>query len=234
MSPEQLFQAGDLDAAIAALNVILRDRPADHQNRTFLFELLCFAGDYARADKQLDILEQQNADAATGGGALYHGALRAERARLEMFENGRFPGVPENARHVSGIVNGKQFDSIEDADPRIGPYLEVFAAGDYRLLPWQDIATLEMEPPKRLRNLLWAPAALQAAETSKEKEFGQVLLPVIAALSCRHPDGAVRLGRISDWSDAGDPVGQKLLLIDGEEIPFLEIRTLEILQPDTM
>jgi type VI secretion system protein ImpE len=232
MSPEQLFQNGDVDAAIAALNTILRDRPGDHHSRTFLFELLCFAGDYARAEKQLDILEQQNTDAATGGGALYHGALRAERARAGMFETGQLPGAPENARPVSGTLNGKPFESLEDADPRIGPYLEVFAANDYRLVPWQDVASLEMEPPKKLRNLLWAPAALQVADSAVERESGQVLLPVIVALSCKHTDGAVRLGRITEWPESGQPIGQKLLLVDGEEIPYLEIRSLEIFQPE--
>jgi protein involved in temperature-dependent protein secretion len=41
----------------------------------------------------------------------------------------------------------------------------------------------------------------------------------------------VRLGRVTDWVEvdgAEVPVGQKLLLVDGEEISILEIRELEI------
>lgn len=61
MSVQQLFQAGRLDDAIQALNAEVRDNPTDAKRRTFLFELLCFSGDFARAEKQLDILEAKGA-----------------------------------------------------------------------------------------------------------------------------------------------------------------------------
>ena len=45
-------------------------------------------------------------------------------------------------------------------------------------------------------------------------------------------DGAVRLGRVTEWRDLGAgpiaPIGQKLLLVDDEEFPMLELRELEI------
>ena len=48
-------------------------------------------------------------------------------------------------------------------------------------------------------------------------------------------EDAVRLGRVTEWveSDSGEavPVGQKMLLVDGEEFPLLEIRKLEINLP---
>ncbi|HEU4455500.1 MAG TPA: type VI secretion system accessory protein TagJ, partial [Longimicrobium sp.] len=67
-------------------------------------------------------------------------------------------------------------------------------------------------------------------------ELGEVLLPVLAPLSWRHPDGEVRLGRVTDWEEGEDggepvPVGQKLLLVDGEPVPILEVRALEIARP---
>ena len=49
MTAQSLFQAGRLDDAIGALSAELRDNPTDAQRRTFLFELLCFAGNYDRA-----------------------------------------------------------------------------------------------------------------------------------------------------------------------------------------
>jgi len=58
------------------------------------------------------------------------------------------------------------------------------------------------------------------------------LLPVMTPTASRHPDPAVRLGRVTEWEalDGGGeaPVGQKLLLVDGEEFPILELRELEI------
>ena len=53
MNPQELYQAGHLNEAIKALSAELRDSPTDSKRRTFLFELLCFAGEYERADKQL-------------------------------------------------------------------------------------------------------------------------------------------------------------------------------------
>jgi type VI secretion system protein ImpE len=42
----------------------------------------------------------------------------------------------------------------------------------------------------------------------------------------------VRLGRSTVWEEEADgealPFGQKMLLVDGEEFPLLEVRTLEI------
>jgi len=52
MRARELFQAGQLDAAIDALGVEVRDNPTDTQRRTFLFELLCFAGQYGRANPE--------------------------------------------------------------------------------------------------------------------------------------------------------------------------------------
>ena len=44
MKARELLQAGRLSAAVAALSEEVKLHPADVQLRTFLFELLCFAG----------------------------------------------------------------------------------------------------------------------------------------------------------------------------------------------
>jgi type VI secretion system protein ImpE len=229
MQARQLFQAGKLDEAIEALGAEVRDNPADAQRRAFLFELLCFAGNYDRAEKQLAVLGRGNRNAEMGA-LLYHAALHADRLRQEMFTKKSFP--LSTARVVGGTLNGKPFDSITDADPRIGARLELFAAGQYTWLAFEHIASIQMQPPKLLRDLLWTPALVRTAESFKELELGEVLLPVIAPLTWQHDDGAVRLGRQTEWVGLEDgeevPMGQKLLLVDGEEIPILEIRELEI------
>jgi type VI secretion system protein ImpE len=234
MTAKALLEAGKLSEAIAALNVELRDNPGDVQRRTFLFELLCFAGNYDRADKQLDILSGDNPNSGMGG-LLYKSALHAERQRQTMFEKQSFPlsSAPESP---SGKINGTAFESIEDADPRIGARLELFAAGQYMWIPFAQIESIELPPPKRLRDLMWAPAIVRTSKGFEGMELGEVLLPVIAPLSWKHPDEAVRLGRATEWEDLeGDgqaPVGQKMLLIDGEEIPFLDVRQLDIDVPE--
>ena len=56
MTPRELFQAGKLKEAIQSLGSELRDNPTDAKRRTFLYELLCFSGDYGRAEKHLSLL----------------------------------------------------------------------------------------------------------------------------------------------------------------------------------
>src|SRR5689334_10589525 len=152
MTSRQLFDAGKLNAAIEALGAELRDNPTDAQRRTFLFELLCFTGNYDRAEKQLDILSSSGPEAGMGT-LLYRSAVHAERVRAEMFRKQTFPLEAAPSGDVSGTLNGKAFSSIEDGDPRIGARLEIFAAGQYTWIPWRHIAGIKMEAPKRLRDL---------------------------------------------------------------------------------
>ena len=162
MTARELYQAGKLAEAVQALNGELRDNPGDTKRRTFLFELLCFAGNYDRADKQLEILAQENKDAQMGA-LVYRAALHAERTRCDVFQKKEYPqtGGSSEPQAVKGTWNGKPFESISDADPRIGARLEVFAAGQYLWVPFEHIASIEIQPPKRLRDLIWAPAILR-------------------------------------------------------------------------
>jgi type VI secretion system protein ImpE len=230
MHARELFQAGRLDEAIESLGVELRRDPTDAQRRAFLFELLAFAGNHDRAARQLDVLGATNAQAGIGA-LTYKAALQADRLRTEMFTTGALPSGPAPAP-VSGTLNGQPFSSLEDADPRVGARLEVFAGGEYLWLPLEHVATLRMERPARLRDLLWAPARLITGPTFRGLELGEVLLPVLTPLAALHADPEVRLGRKTVWEELPDgravPAGQRLLLVDGEEVPVLEVRELVV------
>jgi type VI secretion system protein ImpE len=229
MTAIQLFQLGDLKGAIQALGALLRDNPDDGKSRTFLFELLCFAGEYDRAEKHLAILAGASNDAEIGA-AFYQGALHAERERKTLFENGAFPeeSVP---RPSGGTLNGAPFQSLEDADERLGAQLEIFASGIYLWIPFAHISSIEMEAPKKLRDTLWATALVRTTPGFNGDALGEVLLPAVNPLSFRSTDGSLVLGRASDWVETPDsrqiPVGQKMLSVDGDVFPFLEIRKLE-------
>lgn len=231
MDAVALYKAGKLDEAIEALGVALRSNPADVQRRTFLFELLCFAGNLDRAEKQLDVISSSSEEAGLGAW-LYRSALHGERVRQEMFDTGNFPVQEPPPAPVSGTLNGKPFETLTDADPRIGARLELLIAGEYTWIPFEHLARVAMDPPKRLRDLLWAPVRVEPGPDMEELELGEVLLPVIAPLSWREEEAAVRLGRVTDWVEVGEeefaPVGQKLLLVDDEPFPILEVRELEI------
>jgi type VI secretion system protein ImpE len=231
MTARELYHAGQLGAAIQALGAELRDNPTDARRRTFLFELLCFAGEYDRAQKHLDVLAGQGPDAATGA-LLYRAALNADRMRADLFLKREYPEPRSDEAPVSGALNGTPFESIEDADPRVGARLEIYAAGQCMWLPLAHIASIEIEPPKRLRDLLWAPALVRTGEAFKGTELGEVLMPALCPLSFKHPDEAVRLGRSTVWEEqeGGEvvPFGLKMLRVDGEDVPILEVRRLEI------
>ena len=110
MNGQELFKAGKLNESVQALGAELRDNPADAKRRTFLFELLCFAGDYQRAEKQLDVLATDGRFAEMGA-LLYRAALHAERIRQGIFEKGNYPLTgPESDEPLSGTLNGKPFE----------------------------------------------------------------------------------------------------------------------------
>ena len=228
MDALSLYRAGRLKEAIEALGDELKKQPLDTKRRTFLFELLCFAGEYNRAEKQLDILADTNKEAAAGS-LLYRAALHAERERQDMFGRDALP-IATDRPVPSGELNGETFVEVADADPRIGFHLEAFIAGSYTWIPYAYIESIETEPPKRLRDLLWLPAILHTTPEFRLTDLGEVLLPVIAPLSWTHADDAVRLGRTTVWEDDPKhgqlPRGQKLLLSGDEEVPFLEMRKL--------
>ena len=232
MNAKELYQAARLTDAIKALSAELRDNPTDVRRRTFLFELLCFAGEYERADKQLEVLAQAGPDSEIGV-LLYRSALYAERQRHDLFEKRELPEQKDDSEAVrGGVANGNPFAFISDADPRTGSRLEIFAAGNYLLLPLEHVAAIEIPAPQRLRDLLWTPAGVRTTPSFKGAELGEVLIPVLAPFSWRHPDEAVRLGRVTVWEKPEGyefqvPFGQKMWLVDEEEIPLLELRALE-------
>jgi type VI secretion system protein ImpE len=230
MTPLELYRAGELGQAIKALGDELRSNPLDARRRTFLFELLCFAGEYDRAEKHLDVLADQNPKGAAGM-MLYRSALHAERTRQEMFRSGSLPVASDGAESADGGTwNEKPFGYLGDADDRIGDHLEVFIAGSYTWIATHYIERLEIEAPKDLRDLLWARARIEASPKFRLQELGEILLPVIAPLSYQSSDDQVKLGRLSVWEKQPDGTerlsGQKLLLVDGAEIPLLEFRSI--------
>lgn len=87
MTARELFQAGRLNEAVTALGAELRSDPTDTRRRIFLFELLCFAGEYDRAEKQLDVIAQSGREADMGA-LLYRGAPRRAPPERPVHEEG--------------------------------------------------------------------------------------------------------------------------------------------------
>lgn len=226
MDASALYKAGQLGPAIEALGIELRKQPTDTKRRTFLFELLCFAGEYDRAAKHLDVLAAAGPEAESGA-MLYRAALHAQRTREDMFARGELPAQSDLAS-PAGICNGEAFQTLTDEDERIGANLEVFLAGSYTWIPFRYIESVELQAPTRLRDLLWARAILRTTKDFRLQDLGEVLLPTLAPMSWKHPDDAVRLGRTTVWQEGAVggsvPVGQKTFVADATDYAMLELR----------
>jgi type VI secretion system protein ImpE len=258
------LEAGNLGAAIEELTRAVRGNPTDTAQRTFLFELLCFAGDWDRAEKQLDVIADQSTQADLGA-QVYRNNIKAERDRQRLFAQGLEPHfVAEPPAHVDfhlaainrlregsvrearetlnraenerpalpGMLDGRPFEDFRDYDDVMGPVLELIIRDQYTWLPWEHVKRVEIDPPKRLRDLLWAPARVQATDGT----VGQVFLLVLYAGSSQHQNDQVRLGRMTDWREMGEDVylaaGAHLLLVDGEEKALLELRSVDFGPPE--
>lgn len=90
MTASELYQAGRLREAIQAALDEVKQHPTDVTRRFFLSELLCFGGDFARADRQLEVINQQSTDVALRVNLLRH-IIHAELARQEFYTAGRLP-----------------------------------------------------------------------------------------------------------------------------------------------
>ena len=233
LKAREFFEQGKVREAQNELTAYLREHPSEVPERTFLFELLCFSGDYDRAEKQLSALTNDNPKTEMAA-ILYRSALHAERTRHRVFENQEFS--KDQPASPPGKLNGEAFRSPRDADPDLGARLEVFAAGAYLWIPFEHIASVEMEAPKRLRDTLWTPALVRTGPAFKGKELGEVLIPAVYPFSWKESNQSTWLGRVTQWAadDEGKqyPSGQRVWLVDDKEIPFLEIRSLEFVQTE--
>jgi type VI secretion system protein ImpE len=132
----------------------------------------------------------------------------------------------ESLPTIAGTRNGHPFASFRDADDRTAGVLEVFHEGEYLWVPFDQIVSLQVMPPKKLREMMWAQAKIELAG----QPTGDVFLPTRYTDSYRHADDQVRLGRITEWEAMHDRLvighGQRVFLIDDEEVSLLDLGTV--------
>jgi type VI secretion system protein ImpE len=232
MTPKELLDAGQLAAAIECLNEEVRSRPTDAQRRTFLFELLCFAGDYPRAERQLDVLARQGASAEAGV-QVYRNVLAAEQARRRLFSEGLMPDFvfdppPYLYWHLDAVNRLREESPVEalallerseQARPRLQGRLEGQSFQDWRdgddlLAPVLEVIMqrhyvwLPFEQMSRLS--IAAPRRLRdllwipAQIESPHGPVGEVFVPVLYPGTAEHRDDEVRLGRRTEWKTVAD------------------------------
>jgi len=256
---KELFEAGKLQEAIEQVTSEVKTEPGDTSRRTFLFELLCFAGEWQRAEKQLDVIGHQSIQAEMGV-MIYRANIKAEHERQCLFAEGVQPhflkeppayidlhiaainhlrrGELAEARRaldraeeerpaISGKLDGREFQDFRDYDDFVAPVLEVIVKDKYVWLPFEQIKSIAIAPPRELRDLVWAGARIEALDGT----IGEVYVPTLYFGTSEHGDDQTRLGRLTDWQQIGDDiyrtVGLRMFRIGDEDKTLFEARSVE-------
>ena len=90
MQATELYAEGRLSDAIAAITEEVKKAPTDIAKRSFLAELLCFRGEYDRADKQLDFIGHHEAKAIPNM-LTWRQLIRSDEARAQFYSDCRLP-----------------------------------------------------------------------------------------------------------------------------------------------
>jgi type VI secretion system protein ImpE len=134
----------------------------------------------------------------------------------------------EQAPESSGTINGQTFKWIADAEPCLGPVLEVILNTRYYWVPFQQIKLITIPEPQDLRDLVWLPA--QFTWVNGGQAHG--LIPTRYVGSERAQDPAIQLARKTEWVELADGIhqglGQRMLATDQDEYPLLDIREIGI------
>ena len=258
MTVHDMLAEGRLADAVAAQEAAVTAAPTDPAARRLLIDLYAFAGRLDDALDHLDRIDTDDPawpEAARGLHRLFRGErLRT----LEGREPTIFPDPPpkhatrrwravqliRRARAddavravdaadavspvVRGFVNGREFESLRDADDRFGSVLEAFRGGEYLWVPWEALRKVVLAPAAVLLDQLYRPATL----TLRDGTTAEVHLPLVYPASYRAED-AFALGTETDHvcPDNGPTrcVGGKLLLVgEDDEVMLSECRMIEV------
>ena len=259
MDAETQLRVGQPEQALASLRAAVRRDPANPKLRRFLAQLQIVNGQWEAALNQLQVFAGMEGQEGPALAQLAGALIRCEGLRTEVFAGRKTPllfGEPEpwmgwlveaNRRQalgetdaaktlraqafeaapaVPGEMNGTAFAWIADADERLGPLLEVMLEGRYYWASFGCMRQVETAPPAELRDLVWAPAKFTWTNGGEAVGF----IPARYPGSEGNADGAVRLGRKTQWRETAPGVyvgqGQRLLATDQAETPLLEINTL--------
>jgi type VI secretion system protein ImpE len=226
------LDAGDLSGAVEAALRLVKTNPTDATARTFLFELSCFAGDWDRAEKQLDVIGHQDTNAMVGS-LIYRGNFKAERDRTKLFSDGLKPqfmtAVPSYVEDLLSAVNRVRegntaearsiLDGVEDKRPAFRCSVNGEGFSDFR--DYNDLTMCVFEAIHK-DAYMWVPfEAVQKVEFFPPKTLrdlywiqakvdltngigGEMFLPALYSGSWKSDNDQVRLGRMTDWRDLGD------------------------------
>ncbi len=233
MNASELYDAGNLREAITAQSSAVKSKPTDVDARGFLCELLCFAGDLDRADKQLEAMGHQAPEAMLGV-SMFRQLLRGEIARRDFYADGRLPefiGEPTAhiRDHLQATIALREGDISAAADllrqaeenrPKVSGTCDGVEFEDFRDL--NDLSAGFFEVITSNGKYYWIPTEtvefIEFREPERPKDLlwrraqmvvtggpdGEVFLPAIYAARDNEPDDSLRLGRSTDWKEQSE------------------------------
>jgi type VI secretion system protein ImpE len=249
---------GNLTEAVEAALRLVKTNPTDATARTFLFELSCFAGDWDRAEKQLDVIGHQDAGAMVGS-MIYRQNFKAERDRMKLFSDGLKPqfmtAVPSYVDDLLSAINrlreGNTFearsllDTVEENRPAFGCRVNGEGFTDFR--DYNDLTMCVFEAIHK-DAYMWLPfESVQKVEFFAPKTLrdlywlqakveltngmgGEMFFPALYSGSWKSDKDQVRLGRMTDWRD----VGEELFIGEGTRLFWMDGRDKSILDIRTI
>jgi len=135
----------------------------------------------------------------------------------------------EAAPKCRGLVSGDSFEWVADADPRLGPVLEAILEDTYHWVPFSRLASLALEQPETMGDLVWARAIFQWKQGGSTAGFIPVRYPATESST----DRALQMSEKTEWQEHPEGwvfgLGQRLLLTSqpDKDYPLLEIRQLQ-------
>jgi type VI secretion system protein ImpE len=135
---------------------------------------------------------------------------------------------------ISGRLNDQEFHDVRDYDDFVGPVLELIVKDKYVWLPFEQIRSLQISPPRNLRDMIWASARVQALDGT----IGEVYVPTLYANTNETDNDQARLGRVTDSRQLSATlyrtIGLRLFLIDGEEKTLFDVTKLDLIAPEKL
>ncbi len=234
MKVEELLNANQLSAAVAEVSRQVKSHPTDLRLRTILFETLCFAGDYDRAERQLDVIGHQN-DQSGIGIEVYRQLMKGEQGRERALQGGIRPSfLMEPPSHVEMHIQalqeihaGNGDDArllLQQAESRRFPVTGTLNGKPFSSLhDSDDILAPILEcfingvytwlPFEHIRKLkIESPRYLrdtlwiQASVETCDRPSGPLFLPVLYFDTHKDANDMVKLGRLTEWRAVADGV----------------------------
>jgi type VI secretion system protein ImpE len=231
MDSTDLVKSGRLKEARGQLVEELRSSPADLGKRTLLFQVLCFCGEWEKAERQLGVIAAQDPRRETGV-QVYTNIVQAEKEREQISKgNGRpscLPHVPAYLElHFAAwekVCQGKIeeaqafFSKIDEQRPSVsgsinGKPFQGFRDTDTLFSYFLEAIVHERYvwiPIESVRELIIPPPATMfdllwasAQITSWEGLTMTCYLPALYPESYHQDDERIKLGRMTDWLPMG-------------------------------